>query len=478
MRSRSTSYFWKLILVLISGLSPVFGVAQSLDNHASREMQLDFQTAMAAEDRGDLGRAQTLLWRLHTTHPGTFAVDEALGLLLASRGQMIAAIPMLSAAVREQPSSDMAHANLGAAFYHLHQNRSAIAEFERAVQINPNNASSQESLGRIWMDEHRPDRAANAFLAAVGMRPDDEDLKLDCASVLLQADRMSDAQKILASVPGVDGSARAQSLLGEMYEKQGSFQAAAKCFGRAAELDPTEENAWQVGYEYLRHWTFDAAAIEFAAAAAKFPDSTRLRVGLGTALYGASQYVRAIPVFADLLKAQPNNAFYAELLGMGCDSPLPTNVPQCRTLVTYAEVHPADHKAAMYAASWLVKYEGTTKSTVLAKNLLERALAAEPRAPEALLQMAVIKQQQNDWSGSIPFLERAIKLKPNYSEAHYRLALAYWRTGRKQDGQLQMELQKKFAHQEADDLERRLHQVISFTLLNNNQTKQMSPENP
>ena len=419
---------------------------------------------MAAEDRGDLDGAETLLLRLHTAHPGVFAVDESLGLLLASRGDKHGALRLLEEGVREEPSSDVAHANLGAAFYQLHQNESAIAEFERAVQINPDNVSSQESLGRLWMDDHEPEKAADAFLAVVRLNPDDQDMALDCVTALLQANRLDTAQKMLSSFANADRSARAQSLLGELDEKKGNFRAAARSYARATELDPSEQNAWQLGFEYLRHWTFDAAVTEFQAASGQFPDSKRLRLGLGVALYGAAEYVRAIPVFADLLKSEPDNSLYAELLGMSCDAPLPARLARCTKLVQYAGMHPTDAKAATYAASWLLKYEDSGQHLDLARNLLEHAIAANPTLPEAMFQMGMVMQNGSDWKGSIPFLERAVKLKPDYAQAHYRLALAYWRTGRKQDGQAQMALQKKFARQEQQDLERRLRQITTFTL--------------
>jgi tetratricopeptide (TPR) repeat protein len=454
--------FLESILLCIPGLSST--PVSSQMSHGREGIQRDFQAAMAAEDDGDLDRAEALLQKLHRKYPGTFVVDESLGLLFAERGEMSRALPLLAAGVREQPSSDVAHANFGAALYRVRRNQSAITEFERAVQINPENASSQQSLGRLWMDEHKPAKAANAFLAAVRIKPEDQDLKLDCATVLLQADRAAEAQKVLSSLANIQDSARAQSLLGEVHEKEGRFQAAAVCFARAADLDPSEQNAWQVGYEYLRHWSFEAAATEFAAASNKFPKSVRLRLGLGAALYGASQYERAIPVFADLLQAEPNNAHDAELLGMACDSPLPVSISRCELLVAYAEAHPRDKEAATDAASWLMKYENGGRSTERARRLLERALSVDPQAPAALLQMGVMEQEREDWKASIAFLERAVRVKPDYAEAHYRLALAYWRTGRKQDGQTQMDLQKKFAHQQQDDLERRLRQIIVLTL--------------
>jgi hypothetical protein len=46
-------------------------------------MEQEFQAAMAAQEKGDLDRAEALLRDLHAHHPGLFAVDESLGLLLS-----------------------------------------------------------------------------------------------------------------------------------------------------------------------------------------------------------------------------------------------------------------------------------------------------------------------------------------------------------------------------------------------------------
>lgn len=418
---------------------------------------------MAAQERGDLQLAETLLTKLHNAHPGTFAIDESLGLLLASRGDVTRALPLLEAAVREQPASDAAHANLGAALYQAQRKQAALAEFQQAVRINPKNQGAQQSLGRIYMELHKPAEAAKALLAAQRLKPDDADLKLDCITALLAANRLNEAQQMLSTVVDVDQSARAQSLLGEADEKAGKFHDAARHFARATELDPSEENAWMLGVEFLRHWTFEAAATEFEAASAKFPESKRIRLGLGAALFGAAQYVKAVPVFARLLKDDPNNAMYADMLGLACNAPTDTISPQCSELVTYAESHPEDAKAATEAAAFLLVQRSEDEASLReARKLLTRAIAANPTLPDAQYRMGVVLQDSADWKGSIPYLERAVKLKPDYAQAHYRLARAYWKTGRNQEGQAQMDLQKKFARQEREDLDRRLKQITRF----------------
>jgi hypothetical protein len=41
-------------------------------------MRRDIREAIAAEDKGELDRAEALSMKLHRTYPGTFVVDESL----------------------------------------------------------------------------------------------------------------------------------------------------------------------------------------------------------------------------------------------------------------------------------------------------------------------------------------------------------------------------------------------------------------
>jgi tetratricopeptide (TPR) repeat protein len=98
------------------------------------------------------------------------------------------------------------------------------------------------------------------------------------------------------------------------------------------------------------------------------------------------------------------------------------------------------------------------------KKLLEAAIAADPSLAEAQFQMGTFLHDDGMWKESIPYLERAVQLKPNFSKAHYRLALACWRTDRKQEAQTEMELEEKFSQQEQEDLDHRLRQITTFVV--------------
>lgn len=417
---------------------------------------------MAAQDHGEVQKAENILRELHSTHPGLFAVNESLGLLYVSQERFAEALPLLEAAARENAQSDAAHANLGAAYFQLKRKADAMEQFEIAARLNPDNAATQQSLGRLWMDAHHPDRAAAAFAEVRRLQPANADAALDEAVALQAAGETAKAMGVLNAMPGADGSAAAQVLLGELSEKQNDVKAAGQHFARAVELDPSEQNVWELGVEFLRHWSFEPAIREFEAAVVRFPQSTRMRLGLGAAYFGNGNYAKALPVFADLLHDDANNHLYADLLGMSCLAESHEAQPRCGELVAYAEAHPSDAMAATYAASTLVQSRTSEAESQLARQLLDRAIKADPKLAEAYYQRGLLKQLQADWKGSIPDLEAAIQRKPNFAKAHYRLALACWRDGRKADAQREMDLQQKFSKQQREDLDRQLRQITVF----------------
>ena len=147
---------------------------------------------------------------------------------------------------------------------------------------------------------------------------------------------------------------------------------------------------------------------------------------------------------------------------MACNAVTQSAKTQCSSLITYAETHPRDAEVSTYAASMLLTEAASEQKTDQARTLLTNAIAAAPHFANAQYQMGLLKQENGDWRGSIPNLETAVKLKPDLSQAHYRLALAYWRAGRKDEAQAQMALQQQYSHQQRQDLDRRLRQITTF----------------
>lgn len=443
---------------------------QSSNKAATAAMEREFQDAMAAmssENQGDLDRAEALLVSLRSRHRGIFAVDESLGLLYARRERFNDALPPLKDAVHDAPSSDAAHANLGATYFKLGRNAEALGEFQRAAELNPRNVETQKSLGQLWMEMRKPERAAEAFAAALELTPGDAGLLLERAQAVVEAGHPDDGAKVLAGLPAEDKlepdqASAEEVILGDIEEKKGAFQQAGQHYSRAVELDPSEENVWALGEELLRHWTFEPAIKEFEAATVKFPQSARMKLGLGTAVFGVGKFERAIEIYSELLASDKSNALYAQLLGVACSTVAEGEQPQCAALVPYAEAHPADAKTAVHASAWIEKQAPTAERAALERRLLENAVAADPKLAEAQYRLGLLQQDKGQWEQSIPHLEAAVKLDAELAEAHYRLGQAYWRAGRKTEAEPEMELYRKYRAKKMEDRDHRLSQIMTL----------------
>ena len=246
---------WALTLCIAAGVMR----GQTPPAAADSAMERDFQAAMAAQDRGDLPKATSMLLALRSAHPGIFAVDESLGLLYVAREDFSTALPILKAAVKEEPGSSVAHANLGADYLKLDKSEDAVHELEIASRLSPNDQSTLSTLGQALSANGLPADAAQAFGKAVALAPTDpdpmkmdpatKDLRYDWAVVLLEAGNADKAADALAPIPASQMTPQIESVLGEIAEKQGKYMDAVQHLQAAAKQDPSEANVYLLGYE-------------------------------------------------------------------------------------------------------------------------------------------------------------------------------------------------------------------------------------
>jgi tetratricopeptide (TPR) repeat protein len=461
---------WLSVLVVAGAVTcsgAAFGFAQSRDASAPGLSSTDtmrLTQAMDAMDGGDLSKAKNLLEALHARIAGNFEIDESLGLVYARQGRLEKAEPLLAAGVHERPQYDVAHVNLGTAYFKLRHLDRAAQEFERAVQLNPANGQAQDSLGQTWMLLKQPGKAAIAFEAALQQDPANPDLLYNAALAQFDNGQPARAAALLARMPGVALSAPAQSLYGDTEEKLGHYKQAAEHYAAAVRLDPSEANVYVLGVEFLRHWTFGPAIEEFAAGVKQYPESQRMKRGLGIAYYGDGNYDQAIPIFAGLLAADPKNALDARLFGRACTVLTEGLNPKCAYLIEFAKQHPRNAVLATYAASSILHKPSDAKGLAMASMFLQSAIATDPTFSEAQLEMGALLQTESKWDESIRPLQAAVRLQPDSAQAHYRLARAYSHTGRHAEAQQQIALYQRYSQQQETSLDSRMKEITTLVV--------------
>lgn len=88
------------------------------------------------------------------------------------------------------------------------------------------------------------------------------------------------------------------------------------------------------------------------------------------------------------------------------------------------------HAGAAEANILLTIYRFAPRPATLAaaRELAERAVALDPQIPEAHAILGYTRKLQFDWAGAIESFQHAVRLKPDYTDAHLRLATVYLQT--------------------------------------------------
>ncbi|GAC1416486.1 MAG: hypothetical protein NVSMB62_06180 [Acidobacteriaceae bacterium] len=426
--------------------------------------QATLRDAIEAYDRGDATRAEPLLRGLVRRYPNSYETNEALGSLYVEAGDLAHALPLLEQARRLAPRQAIAHANLGAAYLKLNRTSEAITELEMAARLERGNASTQTSLGQALMLQGESAKAAQAFGIASAANPEDWGLRYNLALALFSSGATQQAEKALRSIPASSATDQTESLAGDIHEKLGDFKQAVLDYQAAAKLNPSDANLYALTAELLRHWTWQEA-IEIARfGEARYPTSLHFKVAEGIGLYANGQYPPAAAVFSSLLARDPDDGLYADLLGRSCSQVDEGVSADCEGLEAFAKKHPANAQAATYAAAALLHRAKGGEDTAQAEAFLRQALAADPKLADAYFEMGVLDQMRLQWKASAESLERAVALRPEYPEAHYRLSRAYAHMGQREDAQREIALQQKYSQQQKDSLNTRMQEVVKFVV--------------
>ena len=451
-----------LTVAILATLPALSQTAHPRPSAISSTDQATLKRALDAYDQGDLKSAEPLLVELVTRYPRSYEANEALGSLYAESDRSDLAIKYLRQACTLAPREAVGHANLGAAYLKSNRSAEAIAELRLALRTDSRNAATQSNLGQALMLASRPAEAAKAFATASALDPADPAIIYNLSLSLFDSGAVKEASTALERIPAASASDQTEALAGDIAEKLGDFKQAIEHYQAAAQLNASDANLYALTVELMRHWTWDQAYKVATFSLSHYPQSTHFKVAQGISQYGAQHYLESVVLFSALLEQDPDNALYADLLGRSCSAIAEDASAECTGLDDFAHHHPENAQAATYAAVSLLHRPAAQQDPAEVKRLLDQAIAANPRLPDAWFQLAVLAQAQLQWKESVAMLEKAIELRPTYPEAHYRLSRAYSHLGQREQAQQEIVLQQKYSQQAKDSLNNHLSEVVTF----------------
>ncbi len=451
---------WSVFIALLV-CSPV----AASNTRPSQDLDKEFQAAVAHYEAGQFAQAAATLETLLPRAPESFDLHELLGLVYSAQSQDAKANPHLEKAVRLKPDSTPARTNLATNLVRLGRPALAEKEFRKAVDLDPRNFDTNHNLGEFYVQAGKLPQALPFLEHAQSIDPAAYDNAYDLALAYNLTGRTADARRLVHDLLTRKETSELHNLLGEIEEKDGNFVAAANEFEAAAHADPSESNLFDWGSELLLHRTLDPAIEVFRHAVERYPNSPRLVIGLGMALYSRGNYDQAVQWLLRAADLNPSDPRCYYFLSRAYDSSPGQAEEVIERFRRFAQLRPDDARASYYYAMSLWKGRRTQDpglDLTRIESLLKKSLALDSALPEAHLQLGNLYSDQSQYAAAIPEYVRAVELNSGLPDAHYRLAQAYVRVGDKGRAQEQLEVYQRLRTQHLAELDRQRAEIRQF----------------
>ena len=329
-----------------------------------------------------------------------------------------------------------------------------LALLETAKQ-SPNDFAAQHRLGEFYLQQNRLPEGILYLEKAQQLNPQDYDTGYDLSLAYLNSGDTAKASAQLKQMVTRHETAELDDLLAEVNEKSGDYKGAASEYYRAAQLDPTEGNIFDLATFLLQHKNYegflDNALTFFRYGVQKYPRSAKLTVGLGVTLYAEGRYDDAVETLCAAVDLDPTDPRPFQFLGK-VSTVSPARLPDIRKrLEGFVHLYPNNGLANYYYAMSLWKRsEGEpVADTGVIEALLKKAIAANPDFYEAHFQLGILYQDQQKYPEAIREFEQTLALRPDFERAHYRLFLLYSRTHQKQLADQHLAILKQIKQEDA-----------------------------
>jgi Flp pilus assembly protein TadD len=239
----------------------------------------------------------------------TLALND-LGVLLAERGAVDAAIAQYQRALEIRPDFPKAHNNLGDALVRRGRTDEAIQHYQRALETQPNFAEAHNNLGIALARRGRTNEAIAHFQQAVRAKPDLVDARYDLGVALQEHGEIDAAiaqlQKALELKPDF---AEAHDSLGVALARRGRIGAAVAQFQKALEIKPELAEAHDnLGIVLAGCGRTSQAIAHLRMALAFKPELAEARRNLGIVLMNRGRTAPAPADWQKALRAAPELA--------------------------------------------------------------------------------------------------------------------------------------------------------------------------
>lgn len=265
-------------------------------------------------------------------------------------------------------------------------------------------------------------------------------------------------------------SAALYNTLAELEEASGEYLEAVRNYQKAVELAPANEDYYfDLGMEYLSHFTFGPALEVYTIGTNKFPDSSRQYLGLAFSHYAVREYAQAADAFTKALEIDPDSPAVLKSWNTVLSSLSPADwgaiLPRLSRL---AASHPqsADLAFSYGAALFRSEFAKGPKGALERPQLfLEKAIKLRPDFPAARLELAGLYAAKKEDQKAVDEYLEAIKQDPKSDIPHYRLGQLYRQMNKMDLATQQLAQYQELSRLHQEEIKRNRSAIQQFVLL-------------
>ena len=313
----------------------------------------------------------------------------------------------------------------------------------------------------------RPETNRGAGLLSADEAAELSSIRADVAKGNLTEARLH-VKAMLAKQP----SSELYGVAGEIDEKLGDSLTAVRELEQAARLDPSEQNYFAWGSELLLHRAVWQAQEVFERGLKGYPKSARMETALGAALFAEARYEEAAQRLCAASDLDPRSAepyLFMGRIGMVT----PVSVPCLEDkLARFVREQPENSEANyLYAMTILKRQEQAPDAAAQAhvESLLTNAVKHDSKCADGYLQLGILESSRRSFDKAIDFYTRAIEANPQLADAHYRLGVAYDRTGKRDKAEAEFRVRDELVKQQSEAVEAQRREVKQFLVVLNGQ---------
>jgi tetratricopeptide (TPR) repeat protein len=264
-------------------------------------------------------------------------------------------------------------------------------------------------------------------------------------------------------------SAALYNMLAGVEEDSGQYVDSVQHYQRAVELEPTNEQYYfDLGMEYLSHFTFGPALEVYKVGVQRFPNASRQYLGLAFSHYALREYSESADAFTRALEIDPDSTIVLQAWNTVLSFPSPKDWEALLPRLSQLEsAYPQSAALAFCYGAALSRSElakGSNGTFDRAQNFLEKSVRLQPNFAAAHLELGSLYAAQAHHQKAVDEYLEAIRQDPQSDSAHYRLGQVYRQMGKVDLATQELARYQQLSHQRQEELKRNRSAIQQFIL--------------